>query len=284
MTKIDQFESVFRSADKPVFTYRRVEFERVLVVVDLEESEANAFLERVRKFLAVLGDGPEWSLLGAERSRSVERLLEAVEESKPDLICTYRNLHSRAWSRPHSLGAHLDVLTQAGTRPVLVLPHPRAERALEHALENTDVVMAMTSHLAGDASLVNFGVRFTEENGTIWLSHVEDQAAFDRVINAISRIPSIDTADAREQLLDQLLKEAEDYIHSCRQVLSQEGLAISVEKAVTLGHRLREYKRLVEGHEVDLLVMHTKDEDQLAMHGLAYPLAVELREIPLLML
>lgn len=30
--------------------------------------------------------------------------------------------------------------------------------------------------------------------------------------------------------------------------------------------------------------MHTKDEDQSAMHGLAYPLAVELRETPLLML
>jgi hypothetical protein len=30
--------------------------------------------------------------------------------------------------------------------------------------------------------------------------------------------------------------------------------------------------------------MNTKDEDQLAMHGLAYPLAVELRDIPLLML
>ena len=30
--------------------------------------------------------------------------------------------------------------------------------------------------------------------------------------------------------------------------------------------------------------MNTKDDDQLAMHGLAYPLAVELRDIPLLML
>jgi len=30
--------------------------------------------------------------------------------------------------------------------------------------------------------------------------------------------------------------------------------------------------------------LNTKDEDQLAMHGLAYPLAVELRQIPLLML
>ncbi len=31
-------------------------------------------------------------------------------------------------------------------------------------------------------------------------------------------------------------------------------------------------------------VLNTKDEDQLAMHGIAYALAVELRQIPLLML
>ena len=37
-------------------------------------------------------------------------------------------------------------------------------------------------------------------------------------------------------------------------------------------------------HGVDLVVLNTKDEDQLAMHGLAYPLAIELRQIPLLML
>ncbi len=30
--------------------------------------------------------------------------------------------------------------------------------------------------------------------------------------------------------------------------------------------------------------MHTKDEDQMAMHGMAYPLAIELRQIPLLLL
>ena len=51
-----------------------------------------------------------------------------------------------------------------------------------------------------------------------------------------------------------------------------------------MGRRIEEYTRLIEEHEVDLLVMHVKDEDQLAMHGLSYPLAVELRQIPLLML
>ena len=51
-----------------------------------------------------------------------------------------------------------------------------------------------------------------------------------------------------------------------------------------MGHRLSEYKRLIGEHEVDLLVMNTKDAEQHAMHGMAYPLAVELRDIPLLML
>jgi hypothetical protein len=51
-----------------------------------------------------------------------------------------------------------------------------------------------------------------------------------------------------------------------------------------MGHRLSEYKRLIEEHGVDLLVFHTKDEDQLAMHGMAHPLAIELRDVPLLML
>ena len=51
-----------------------------------------------------------------------------------------------------------------------------------------------------------------------------------------------------------------------------------------MGHRLSEYRRLIEAHAVDLLIMNTKDDDQLAMHGMVYPLTVCLRDIPLLML
>ena len=61
-------------------------------------------------------------------------------------------------------------------------------------------------------------------------------------------------------------------------------MKVDIKSIVTLGHRLKEYRTLIEQHEVDLLVFDTKDEDQLAMHGLSYPLAVELRQIPLLML
>ncbi len=67
-------------------------------------------------------------------------------------------------------------------------------------------------------------------------------------------------------------------------LLIEAGANVTIEHLVVFGHHLSEYKRLIDEHAVDLLVLNTKDEDQLAMHGIAYALAVELREIPLLML
>ena len=67
-------------------------------------------------------------------------------------------------------------------------------------------------------------------------------------------------------------------------MIAHEDVDVRVQPLVTLGHRLSEYHSLVEEHAVDLLVVNTMDGDQLAMHGRAYPLAVELRQIPLLML
>ena len=88
----------------------------------------------------------------------------------------------------------------------------------------------------------------------------------------------------KDRDLERLLKDPEDYINSCREGLARSAPGLTVEAMVTSGHHIRTYRRLIEEHEVDLLVMNTKDEDQLAMHGLAYSLAIELRAIPLLML
>ena len=74
------------------------------------------------------------------------------------------------------------------------------------------------------------------------------------------------------------------YIESCREVLAAKSFPIEIEEIVTLGHHLTDYRRLISEHDVDLLVLNTKDEDQLAIHGAAYPLSVELRFTPLLLL
>ncbi len=284
LPKLDQFESVFRAASKAAYSYERLAFANIAVITDLEQAEADALSERVGRFLSVAGDGSEWMAVPADGSETVEQLLGLVERHAPDLLVTYRNLHSAAWRWPHSLGRHLDVLTQATPCPVLVIPHPNNGDLFERAMSHTRAVMAVTDHLAGDSRLVNHAVAFTETGGRLSLTHIEDDATFERYIETISKIPSIDTENARKEILKQLLKEPRDYIRACSKVLAQAAPSIRIEEIVSSGHRLRECKRLIDEHRIELLVMNTKDEEQLAMHGLAYPLAVELREIPLLLL
>jgi hypothetical protein len=66
--------------------------------------------------------------------------------------------------------------------------------------------------------------------------------------------------------------------------LAEANIEIEVEGTAKVGRRLGDYRRLIEEDHVDLLVMHAKEEDQMAMHGMAHPLAVELRSVPILLL
>ena len=284
VTKVDQFESAFRAAAKTPFQYRPVRVESVLVVSDAPEAEATAFSERVRALLTVLdrGENVRWATVHGGQYDSVPELLGLIEQERPGVICTYRHLHSESWQWPYTLGEYIDVLTQATTTPVLVLPHPR--RPPERAVIETKVVVVMTDHLVGDDRLVNWAARLTHANGRLVLSNVEDALAFERFMEVVGKIPSIDTESAREDIQNRVSRDAHDYIGSCIEGISKAGLPFSVDEVVTYGHHLSEYRRIVEEHQADLLVMNTKDEDQLAMHGLAYPLAIEVRSIPLLLL
>lgn len=285
MTNLNTFESVFKAADKPVFAYAPVTLDRVLLVTDLTADEAGAMVPGLRQFLAAVDDGRnDWKVLGADDYANVKELLDQVEQYKPDLIVSWRHLRSEGWKWPFGLGEYLDVLVQATTAPVIILPHPDAGHALPHSVRDTDRVMAMTDHLAGDSRLVNAALAFTHAGGKCWLTHVESDHDFERYIEVISKIPSIDTEDARATIKARLLKEPRDFIGRCREAVEAERLPIEVEELVTTGHRLSEYRQLIEAQEIDLLVMYARDEDQLAMHGRSYPLAVELRQIPLLML
>ena len=284
MTNIDQFESVFKAADKPAFVPEQVAVNSVLVITTLERAGAKAFQDHAQGLLAASIGAGEFkpTLVCDDDFTEVSELLAKVQETSPDLICTYRNLKRPARDYPFSLGVFVDVLTQATDVPVLLLPAPRPDAAASSSPPTR--VMAITDHLAGDHHLVSFAAELTEPGGELWLSHVEDETTFARLIQTISKIPTIEPDSARDAILEQLLKEPKDYIASCREVLATSASHLTVQESITLGHHLTDYKRLVEEHEVELVVMNTKDEDQLAMHGLAYPLAVELRQTPLLLL
>jgi len=286
MSTVDQFESVFKAAAKSTYEHDKPSLRKVLLVSDLEETEASLFLKSVQKYFekALPLSETEWVVLNRGDYLAVKELLEKVEEHKPDLVITYRNLRSESWRWPYSLGEYLDVLTQVTTTPVLVLPHPDREDfadILDRALTN---VMAVSGHLCGEGSLIKYASTFTPEGGKLILSHVEDKATLDRYLEAIEKIPEIDSDLARELLLTRLLKDAKDFCESAGIGLKKAGLGIEVESRAQVGRRLEDYRQLIEEGHIDLLVMHAKEEDQMAMHGMAHPLAVELRSTPILLL
>ena len=286
MTRIDQFESVFKSADKPVFRYDPFAVNSALALTDLDGDSAEGFCALVRKYLAAPGEErmPSLQVVTGGDFESIEACIEIINRAKPDLICTYRGLHSDCWRWGHSLGSYVEVLTQTVNVPVLVFPHPGSAEALSADGEDCAQVMAMTDHLAGDSRLVNAGLFFTPTGGTLHLSNIEDRQVFERYMAAIEKIPSVDSSEVRANLLSRILKEARDYIQSCRGVVAEQGLGVEIIETVDLGMHVGDYRQLVAASQVDLLVMNTREADQLAMHGLAYTLAVELNDIPLLLL
>ncbi len=283
MPNIDEFESAFRAADKVSYRYVPPTVRRVLAIGDLAGTELEDWVDAGRRLLAALDPTVEWVVRGANSWTGVEGVLRLVEESAPDLVVSYRNLNSDAWRWAYSLGVYLNALTRGTTIPVLVTPNPRAYPAMSWQHSRTDSVMVVNDSLTGDDALVSWGASITRAGGRLHLTHMEHDEIFARYMNAISKIPEIDTETAHQTLMAHLLKEPTEYIESAAAALAEAGLEIEVLKHVQQGHRVRDYRALVEEYEVDVLVFPTLEEDHLALHGVAYSLAVELISTPLLM-
>jgi len=283
MPTLDLFESVFKSAIKPRFHHTEPSIDRSLIITDLAQDEVEDFSSLVQQLLSHQ-QITEWEIISGDQYHSTLDLLSLLEDRTVDLICCYRNLHSQAWQHPHSLGSHLDVLIQKASTPVLVLPHPQADYAYQRAYDGIQQVLAITDHMTDDDQLVSYAAKFTAPNGHLHLAHIEDDIIFARYMEAIGKIATIDTDSAETALRHQLLKYPREYIDSCKTVLESRYPDMTIGNIVNYGHRLREYLVYVDELKIDLLVIHGKDEDQLAMHGLSYPLAVELRQIPILII
>ena len=280
---IDEFESIFKRAERERFVYAEVPVHSVALITDGSPADAAQARDQLVRFHERLQGVESWRSITSDQFANVGQLLERLNESQTDLIVTWRHLQERSLIPQHSLGVYLDVLTQTTSIPVLVLPGTAAS-PLPLQRQACDRVMVVADHISGDNRLINYGVRMCRNGGTIWLCHVEDDRVFQRYMHAIERIPRIDTGDARSLIREQLTKEASDFISDCIAELHDKGPNINYESSVAMGHFLREYRELIERHDIDLLVANTKDDDQLAMHGVAYSLSVEMTGVSMLLL
>jgi len=282
MSKIDQFESLFRSAVHAQYTPRSYPIREVLVLTDLPEGEDTAYLSQLEPFFGGLSAETKLTLIPREQSEALDQLIELIKSHDVDLICTYRNLHTTYGAFPYTLGGHVEVLTQVCEAPILLTARP--EQLGGARMEPPQRVMALTDQFEEHPHLIDAATAMIKEPGALILSHVEDSRTFERYMSAIAKIPSIDTDQARGELSQQLLSSAQGYIHRTQEAINAVHPTITVMGEVKMGHLISEHTALVEAHRIDLLVIDTKDEDQLAMHGLSHPLAVELSTLPLLML
>lgn len=287
MLNVDEFESVFRAADKKTFAYGPPPVARILVVADLEGDDLDDYVKASKALLepvTVAADAPPiWDVKGAGSWEGVEGVLRLVADGAYDAIVTYRNLNSDAWQWAYSLGIYLNALTRGTELPVFVTPNPRAYPSMAWRHNRTDSVMAINDSLVGDDLLVSWAARATREGGKLHLTHMEHDEIFERYLTAISKIPEIDTDTARETLLQQLLREPKEWIATAASALAEAGEKLTVVEHVLRGHRVADYRAIIDEHEVDLVVFPTLEEDRIALHGVAYSLAVELVETPLLM-
>jgi hypothetical protein len=281
--KLDEFESRFERAAKEVFEYKEVKYQRVLLITDMVEKNAIDLRDSLKIALCGIEDDAAWGLVIAGQFDQAKRLIEKIDEFKPDIIVTYRNLRHRNKQQDYTLGIYVDVLTQATLMPVLIIPYPD-EEGFQGLLSKLSNVLIISDHVQGDFHLVDSALPFSGGEGVLRLAHIEDKVVYDRYMGEINKIPDIPTTHAKEAILTMLLKEPVDYIKSCAEILKEKLPSLKVEYDVKLGHCLEETKKLVQDHDIGLVVANTKDENQLAMHGDAYAIAVELRKVPLLLL
>ncbi|MEL6675008.1 MAG: hypothetical protein AAFR61_22565, partial [Bacteroidota bacterium] len=145
-------------------------------------------------------------------------------------------------------------------------------------------VMVATEHDYAAHLQVNYGLKFLQRESSLILIHIEDEDTFEYYMKAVEKIPDIDTEVARNKIHEQLLAGPEQYAQSVIEALQKYRPEVSVETKIHFGHLVSAYREFMVAHPTDLLITHSKDDTQLAMHSIGYSLAVEFRETPILLL
>ena len=277
MLKIDHFASLFRAADKEQVDIPMVRISKVALVTDVSIDESHQLWERWK---GILPNPVEMVLLDGSMTQSLPKLVDSLKEIEVDLVMTYRCLHSDAWQYPYAVGSYIEVLTQIVPFPVLLMPHIHEE---SKTYANAKSILLLSAELTKEAALVGFAGAFSTKETQLLLAQIDDKSTFLRIIDIISKIPQIDTDDAKQYITERREQEMNDWVFRCTQNLSQQPNAPVVSQIDMLDPSMKECAAVIGQHNAELVVINTKDDEQLAIHGLAYPIMVQFRQLPLLL-
>ncbi|PCI37970.1 MAG: hypothetical protein COB53_05415 [Elusimicrobia bacterium] len=282
MDNLDVFESVFKRAVRDPYKYARPDFSRVLMLTDASYSQASQTTQEWLSDHPLFSNAEFQKIESATYNQWIE-IEPTIQKIDPSLIVTHRLLKEPPETSKHSLGAYLDTLAQATDCPILIIPNSREEQG-SMKIPDLKSVIAVADHLSGHGGLVSNAAAFTADGGTLTLCHLEDEDTFSYYMDAIERIPEINSTVAREKIQRQLLAKPRQYIETVTAVLKTDLPNISIDSVIEFGHLIDRYRQAIAKRQAGLLVFESKDDTQLAMHSVGYSLAIEFTETPLLLI
>ena len=162
----------------------------------------------------------------------------------------------------------------------LYLPPPLLSTTREQGGRGNTRIFS--DHFSNSDELINWSAEFVSNSGALWLTHVESEVDFERYMQAIARIPELDTETARTTLCRELLHESMSYIQNCKQQLAKTNPALAVELLACMGQPLHTYRQWLCSDKHELLVIPALAEDRFAQRALTGQLASEYPHIALL--
>ncbi len=280
--ELDNFTSQFKSAFKEGFNYSEVKVSNICLITSLGIEHSKRTQENVSSLLPEYSEQYEWSILLDSQFASIQDMLKQIEICKPDLIVVERAIKTPEQDILYGLSPYIETITQVINTPILLLPANGLNLPSDKSKDTKILVAA--HHLIDSQGLINWGVFFAKPNGQIYLNHIEDRHTFKRYIEVIEKIPEIDSDIATKTIYDELLKLPTEFIETVRNELASKFPEIEILGLVKISHALSEIKHAMEGKEIDLLIVNSKDPSHLAMDAMSYECAIEFKNKHILML
>ena len=262
---LDVFESMFNRSVKHHYEFESVKLNSLMIIADSDHLNSlddfgSKYCENRMKY--EYDSEFKWS-----------DLLDSVIEARPDLLLMQRQLGIHS-GMEFSLGPILVSLSQKLDIPVLVLPNEFKDLEIRNVLAGFD-------HQIDNSHLVNHSLILKKDMERLLLVHIEEESVFNYYMDAIAKIPGINTDYARTNIEETILNLAGDFFENVKDNLGQDN--IKVHEYCKLGDVVKEYKEIISQHSIDLMVFEAQDDSKLAMHSLGQSLAIQFPQLATLL-
>lgn len=263
---LDIFESVFKRSVKKQYDYEDFQLHKILIVGNSDH------LDKLSSFISKYGTGCQ--SFEYNSNFTWRELKSDIEKMQPDLILIQRQLGISNTDLTFSIGPVLESITQEVNIPVLVLPYEFQDLKIETIGIGFD-------HQIDNSYLVNKGLLLSKYLKNLELIHIEDETIFNYYLDAIAKIPGINTEFAETNIKETILNLSGDFFRNVASKLENDKVITGIH--CQFGETVQCYHDIIKDRKIDLLVFEAEDESKMAMHSLGHSLTIQFPNVATLL-